>query len=140
MKKIICVFFAMLMLVSCARKDGVVETSTGWDLTKDGKTYRYRCEADAFYLYIDWNGDKSYKIEQIHQMDNKSFTDVNEVTMKFLCVNKDRDNVYIAEYSEFNKWKPTLGFICDTDGGNGLYFLKNMIPDSFKLFEKYINR
>ena len=140
MKKIIFVFFALLMLLSCVKKDSVEETPTGWDVTKEGKTYRYRCEEDGFYLYIDWNGDKSYKIEQIHKMDRKSFTDVTEVTMKFLCVNKKGDNVYIAEYSDFNNGKPTLGFICDTDDGNGLYFLKNMIPDSFRLLEKCINR
>lgn len=140
MKNIICVLFGLLMLMSCAKKNGVEETPTGWDITKDGKTYRYRCEPDGFYLYIDWNGAKTYTIEMIHRMNDKQFLDLTPVTMKFLCVNKDGDNVYIAEYADFNNGKPLLGFICDTDNGNGWYLLKNKIPDSFRLFEKYVNR
>ena len=140
MRKIICVFISLLMLVSCTKKDGVEEMPTGWDVTKDGKVYRYRCEPDGFYLYIGWNGEKSYNIELIHKMGDGHFQDTNPVTLRFLCVNKDGDNVYIAEYSDFNNGKPILGFICDTDGEDGLYFLKNKIPESFKLFEKYVNR
>jgi len=140
MKKIICMFFALLMLVSCAKKDSVEETPTGWDVTKDGKTYRYRCEVDGFYLYIDWNGSKTYTIEMIHRINGKQLLDITAVTMKFLCVNKDGDNVYIAEYADFNNGKPVLGFVCDIDEEKGLYILKDRIPDALRLFEKYVNR
>lgn len=138
MKKLL--FLCLLTFSACTQKDGVQETQTGWDVTKEGKTYRYRCEPDGFYLYIDWNGEKNYNVGLVHEMSDKSFTDVTDVSLKFLCVNKDGDNVYLADYSDFNSEKSILGFLCNTDADGGLYILKSEIPESYKLFEKYINR
>lgn len=140
MKKIIYIVFTLITLLSCTKSDGVEETSTGWDLTSDGKVYCYRCEPDGLYLYLDWNGENKYHIYGVHKVSDNQFQDVTEVVLRFLCVNKDGKHVYVCSYSDFQKYKPIIGFICDVDGGTGIYVLKDDIPNSIKLFEKYANK
>lgn len=145
MKKFMTLLLAVL-LASCSpqKGDGIFPADNGWDVVVDGKVYAYRCEPDGLYLYIDWDGLKSYIVEFTYKQEiyrktvghngTQSFT-----AMDFLCKNKDGKFVYVANYADFDGCfydLKEIGF--QIDGGRTVIYPYPSVKHYFGLLEKYV--
>ena len=63
MRKLLVILLLTLLVAGCSKREGLKTVSNGWDVTLEGRVYQYRCEPDGFYLYINWDGEESYKME-----------------------------------------------------------------------------
>ena len=129
------VLFLMLILSACTsqRTNGIYQTCDGWDIVENGKTYQYRCEPDGLYLYIDWDGANYYSIHFIHNDKETTFA-----RLQFLCQNKDRKYVYVANYYELNIRFYNLNEIgFDIGDGRMVIHTYRQNKDCFSLLEKY---
>ena len=134
MKKIIVLLVLVMMACNSNRPNGIYQAETGWDIVEDGKTYQYRCDIDGLYLYIDWDGSDSYRVDFISN-DNRT----TSVRLQFLCKNKDGKYVYVANYSDIDAYDvKEIGF----DIGNGREVIHQYKPnkDCFSLLRKYLSR
>lgn len=140
MKKIICVFFAMLMLVSCARKDGIYEANKGWDCVYQGQEYRFRVEPDGLYLYTSFDAGDGQRLTIYHTLKDNRLIDESYLYLKFLCVNKDNDYVYMEGYEHMviNHYKPIQAVTFDI-GKDGHFGVFSKDHSSVKLLDKYIS-
>ena len=53
MRKLSVVLLLTLLVAGCSKREGLKTVSNGWDVTLEGSVYKYRCETDGFYLYIN---------------------------------------------------------------------------------------
>ena len=142
MKKGIFVFFAVLMLVSCARKDGIYHADKGWDCVYQGNEYRFRVEADGMYLYTSFDAGDGKNLTLHHTIKGDLLTDDSYLYLKFLCVNKDNDYVYMEGYEHMNinyVGKPiqAITFDIGKDCHFGV-FRKDF--EAVTLLDRYLNR
>ena len=141
MKKMICIFFGLLILVSCSRKDGIYPADKGWDCVYQGQEYRYRIEPDGLYLYTSFDSGNVHWISFVHKVSNNRITEETNAIMKFLCVNKDNDYAYVVGYENIRDYygQKVIGVSCSINDSVGFIgFSKNI--DSISLLEKYLNR
>ena len=133
------VFLLMMILVAmgCSnRQDGIYQVKDGWDIVDEGKTYKYRCEPDGLYLYIDWDGNNSYSMNFRHNSGEKLF-----VHFKFLCKNKDGNYAYVTNYQNINVYFYDLNEIgFDLDKGREIIYQYKPNKACFSLLEKYTSR
>ena len=134
MKKIIVLLVLVMMACNSNRPDGIYQAETGWDIVEDGKTYQYRCDIDGLYLYIDWDGSDSYRVDFISN-DNRT----TSVRLQFLCKNKDGKYVYVANYSDIDAYDvKEIGF--DIGNGREVIHQYKQNKDCFSLLIKYLSR
>ena len=146
MKKLLSIAIMLLaVLTSCSnqKEDGIYKTEYGWDIVHDGKTYEYRCEGDGIYLYIDWDGRKSYTIgvwynHPIYLRTVGHESNYASTTLNFLTKNKDEKYVYVANYFDFDGcFYDAKNISFDIDGGSVQYQYSELKP-YFSLLEKYV--
>ena len=144
-QKIFILALLAVALMGCSRKNGIYPNKTGWDVVMDGRTYEYRCETDAFYLYTDFDGADNYVINFYHH-DGKGhrleFRDGDlAVNMRFLCVNKDGRYVYLAEYPLFDyRMDGTKMIVFDCEGNKGFVAYPQDIQKPLQLLRKYARK
>lgn len=98
MKNIICVFFGLLMLVSCARKDGLYPADKGWDCVYQSQEYRFRIEPDGVFLYAPTDMGDGFRMEAFHRMEGRSLSDCTYLYLRFKYVNDKNEYVYSDNY------------------------------------------
>lgn len=141
MKKIIFVFFGLLMMVSCARKDGYYPVDKGWDGVCNGQEYRFRVEPDGLYLYTDWDSGDMHSISMVHKMSGNFVKETTYGLMKFLCVNKDNDYVYVMGYENVVDYynQKIIAVTMNVNDSIGFFFSRKDI-EAIGLLEKYMKR
>ena len=141
MKKIIFVFFALFVLISCARKDGYYPVDKGWDGVVDGREYRFRVEPDGLYLYTDWDSGDMHRISMVHKMNGNYVKEATDGLMKFLCVNKDNDYVYVMGYENVIDYysQKIIAVTMSVNDSIGFFFSRKDI-EAIGLLEKYMKR
>ena len=141
MKKIIFVFFGLLMMVSCARKDGYYPVNKGWDGVCNGREYRFRVEPDGLYLYTDWDSGDMHSISMVHKMSGNFVKETTDGLMKFLCVNKDNDYVYVMGYENVVDYynQKIIAVTMSVNDSTGFFFSRKNI-EAIGLLEKYLKR
>ncbi len=141
MKKIIFAFFALFVLISCARKDGYYPVDKGWDGVMDGREYRFRVEPDGLYLYTDWDSGDAHRISMVHKMNGNFVKDATDGLMKFLCVNEDNDYVYVMGYENVIDYysQKIIAVTMSVNDSKGFFFSRKDI-EAIGLLEKYMKR
>lgn len=141
MKQLFYAFFCLLMLLSCARKDGLYEADKGWDCVYQGQEYRFRVETDGLYLYTSFDIGDGKKVTLHHSIKGTFLTDDSYLYLKFLCVNKDNEYVYMEGYEHMviNHHKPIQAITFDV-GKDGHFGVFRKDHQSLVLLDRYLNR
>ncbi len=142
MRKILVILLLTLLVAGCSKREGLKTVSNGWDVTLEGRVYQYRCEPDGFYLYINWDGEESYKMEFLHHVQKDRSIEFKEgdlpIGLQFLSVNNKGQHVYFAEYRLFDeRMDGTQMILLSLDNDQGFAIWKDEISDQFYMLKKY---
>lgn len=140
MKKIIFVFSCLIMMMSCAKDNGVYQADKGWDCVYNGQIYRYRCEPDGVHLYTSFDSGNENSIVLVHKMDGNRVAESSWMRFRFLCVNNDNDYEYIAEYKYVEDYygQKIKSVICEINDTIGFISMRDI--KALTLLEKYLKR
>lgn len=141
MKKFILVFFTLLMLAACTRKDGYYPVDKGWDGILDGREYRFRVEPDGLYLYTSWDSGDMHEIEMVHKLKGNRLEECTSCLMRFMCVNKDNDYVYVMGYENVVGYcgQEIIAVTMGVNDSTGFFFPRKNL-EAIGLLEKYMKR
>ena len=145
MRKLVICALLTLLLAGCCKNEGLKTVGNGWDVTLEGHVYMYRCEPDGFYLYIDWDGEDSYKMEFLHHVEQDKPLEFKEgdlpIGLQFLSVNNKGQHVYFAEYRLFdNRIDGTQMILLSLDNNQGFAIWKDDISEQFQMLKKYVGK
>lgn len=135
------VILGLLMLVSCARKDGLYETDKGWDCVYQGQEYRFRMEPDGMFLYAPCDMGDGVRMEAFHRMEGRALSDGTFIYLRFKCVNDDNEYVYGDSYNHIysNYIGQPIQVVTFDIGKDGHFGVFRKDHQSIVLLDRYLN-